>query len=63
MSKQSSGMDTTTVNVSVPKALAMSLNKPQKPREYASRSSNYVVRLRGASVGNPRGTMKPRRDS
>jgi hypothetical protein len=61
--QNSSGMDTQTVNVSVPKALAMILNKPEKPKEYPSRASKYALRLRGVAVKNPRGTTKPRKDS
>ena len=46
MTEKKTGMDTTTRNVSLPPALAMILEKPQKPKEYKSRSSNYKLRLR-----------------
>lgn len=63
MSKyEKSGMETTINNVYVPPALAMILNKPQVPREYPTRASNYVLRLRGTR-GFGRGTTKPRRNA
>lgn len=39
-------MDTTVRNVFLPPALAMVIDKPQKPKEYDYRASKYQLRLR-----------------
>ncbi len=54
MAEKKTDMDTTTRNVSIPPALAMMIDKPQKPKEYDYRASKYQLRLRK----NGHGTTK-----